>query len=302
MGSNAPPSGWEVVSGTWGTDIDRETSTTLTGPSGIKFPSTGSGGTIMSPWIKVGGDSGGDGPSDLVYGFYVRFRASSVAAGSNITIKVYTYDENRTQRETYTAMSAVVASAANEWIVASQLANVGSYNARWARFEITKANSAFDLYIDSAVAKKLPPHNIALSQSANQTITQNTWTYVNATTKNPVTTSETADAGASPSSGGVALSLPGIYIMRGLVEFDDLADGETIWARFRWTNPGGFVITSRYVNAHASTSKRLAINIVTMARLEPNNGANNEVHLQVFCDGVDRTLSEVEMSIVRVGD
>lgn len=97
MSTTYPPDGWEMLTGTWGSDgdVDHDTVTTFTGLSTIKFKQAGSDtSAIMSPYIPaLNGER-----------FDIRLWVKSMHATMHGKIYVRSYDEAKNYLGDYTAV------------------------------------------------------------------------------------------------------------------------------------------------------------------------------------------------------
>lgn len=297
MASKSPPSGWEVSSGTWGTDLDRDESTTLTGQAAVKFLSTGSGATILSPWIAVGGidaDPSAYIPERLGYSFYTRVKTDRANAGDNVTIKIYYYDKDRGLTSTSTIVNATTI-ATGKWQAYGEAKHMLD-DIRWVRFEVIKASPAFNLWIDSAVAVKLPPSSVANSLGVAETIPTATWTKVGDLNDGGNLAGSTETYGQI---GQIDVAIPGYYIVTAQAEFSTLGDGEYAAIRIAYTDFNGNAQTSDAAYFHASLS--FTMSLVTSAVLPID--ANSTITMEVYhATGGNETVTGHQLTAARIGD
>lgn len=309
MASKAPPTGWEVTTGVWGTNIDRDETTTLSGQAAVKleYDASTAAPTLLSPWVPVAGDAAGSSVgmvADIGTAAYIRFRTNSVTAGNTVTIKVYWYDKDRSLTATDTVWNAV-ASTANEW----QTAGVARVNlgVRWARIEVTKANNNFSVFVDTAIVAKLPPSRYSTSDgSITQTIaTGASWVQINGPFRNAGVPSDStalaAEVGFDTSNGDILIYVPGIYVITASALYSDLQDGEWAALRFYWTYPSP-AADLNYPGgiAHAATNN-LDMTVQHTAVIYCD--ANTSVKVQTrHGGGGNRTIDAAQFGIVRIGN
>jgi hypothetical protein len=296
MASENPPSGWEVTSGTWGTDIVRDESTTLTGQAVIKFPSGGGGGTITSPWIPTGGDDTAPlVPVELIgYSTFVRLYSGTASGGADtVTVKIYYYDEDRGPISNSTVLNAALPST-GQWLVYGETVRYTA-GARWMRVEVTKADTAFDLYLDSVVVQKNPP---VATEEGDASVTIGTGSFTSISVLDlaaPLWRSETAMTNAE-----AGIKIPGTYLVTASATWIDLQDGEEAGIRVKWTGATGSTRTSQLNWNQASASNgNLTTNITWIIDCDQNSTVYAEVYQAT---GGDRHIEAKQLGVVRISN
>ena len=172
MGSVNPPDGVELVSGVWGTDIDRNESVWVTGGSSVEFKS-GHGAEIATAWMAL------DSVNTARYNLNCVVRASRISGGDLVTVQFVSYAADRhTVVHTESIWSGPLASA-NQWLMVSSYIINTPAAAAWGRFIIEKANTAFSLYLEYVDATRDTPGLEAWQATATSSaIAASTWTTV----------------------------------------------------------------------------------------------------------------------------
>lgn len=111
-GDAFPPDGWEMITGTWGTDIEEELSPTLTVSGGRSLKWNGSA-EIRSDLIPI---TGGNAPGHTVpYAVEAIVRQTDTLPSNHI-ITVHSYDENRNQLPGSFTFEPFLNGQINEWL------------------------------------------------------------------------------------------------------------------------------------------------------------------------------------------
>lgn len=168
MAFDNPPSNIHIVTGTWGTEVDREETVYLSGSSSVVM--TGAGASaIAGPMTPVSAGIN----TDRDYEVSVTVRADSVAAGKTVALAIEWYDAAGANVATTTLRAAAVLTAANTWKILSYRTSSIAATYKFARVLITKAASSFNLYVDEIQLLPTPPY-ISVTDSSLVT-TAATW-------------------------------------------------------------------------------------------------------------------------------
>lgn len=98
MASKAPPDGWVMETGVWGTDADRVESSVASGVSGVQFLATTTATAMISDPFPLYDYS--------IHGVFATFAPGRVNVGDTITIELELYDEDGVSAGTLTVFSA----------------------------------------------------------------------------------------------------------------------------------------------------------------------------------------------------
>lgn len=175
MASLAPPDGVVVVSGAWGTDMDRNESVFLSGNASLEFKNTT---PAADPKIKFAPIPVHKGTADsAVYDCSVVVRASSVASGTyTLTIQAETYNAAGTLQATKDIHATGILTLANTWETKSAAVTISSSSHNYVVITVLKNNVAFTAYVDSVDVRRRPPCFEAVASSTPTTIASGAWT------------------------------------------------------------------------------------------------------------------------------
>lgn len=166
MGTTNPPSGWSVGSGTWGTDMDQNTSVTVVGGYSIEFKATAPGAApyLISDYI----------PSEPNTPYLVRglLRSARVNAGDIMEIGVGWYTSAKAFISWGTAFQDEL-DVINTWYEISDIEESPS-TAAYRRVYVQKFDVGFQCFFDYAEAVKMPRTFLGYSTAA-QTCPQNVY-------------------------------------------------------------------------------------------------------------------------------
>lgn len=228
--SLAVPDGWTILSGLWGTDFSYDTSVYASGLGSLKFEATtpATDPQIVSAWIPARDGS-------LSYSFQptyvaeILMRASSTAAGNNVTVNLVQYRADRTTVDDTVTLHTGPLNTVNTWKWYG-LSSGGSFGSttRWLRVEITKAKTAFTLNIDRISVRPDSPSIATTTYNAATTplLVANTWTDI-------YWTGGIACYANSNATGELYLHRPGRYLMTAQLTFQGStqASADTIGVR-----------------------------------------------------------------------
>ena len=205
---------WDVVSGTWGTDIDESTTVLKSGVRSINFLNTTPAADPELARSREGWMSVEEGRA---YKFDCVVRADSITAGDTVGMLVDWLDISEVTLSTSTVHNAVL-SAANAWERKSNIFAAPS-NARWAKPRLTKNNTAFNAYFDSVEWAPALSRLVAWLSTV-QTIVNNTPTVV---VYDTVTTNVqfTFDTG----TGIATCKVPGRYFVQAEIQWNSISAG-----------------------------------------------------------------------------
>lgn len=297
MASIGPPDGWEVESGTWGTDIDREDTIVLTGAHSLKLAS-GSAPVIYSPWIPINNPSSvgavdtpnTDTPSVTAY---CRYYADRISAGDNIDIDLIYYDIDRASAGTVHLVATTPAATADAWYTAGENRSTAGSQVHWARFKFTKANTAFNLYIDSVVAERGTSSG-EIELSGTQSITAaGGWQRVNLSTGVGL-----YETDYDTTNDLIEYNVPGKYHIYGMVNYTGLASGEQ--AKLRLVSQTGSAISpfTVFATQASATGKSVTLQISMIKSGRPSLGVGLETDHD---SGSDRTINGGYLYAYRIG-
>lgn len=180
MATQAPPDGWVVTAGTWGTGIQQSTTQTLNAPSSVNISAAGI--SFVGPWVPISPFLPYSSatnvwrqvytPSIFVYGDN---------ASNNITINWAYY--NATKAGTSVALPFLSSAAPpnlNEWNKLSKYIPTTLSTQAWGRWEITShAGHTGNFYIGgTSVLSTAPFFNATGSASIASGTLGTTWTSV----------------------------------------------------------------------------------------------------------------------------
>lgn len=283
------PKYWNVTTGTWGTDIDRDESTIYTGPYSLNMIDTAVATEIRSdliPWIGGG--------TEFVTVFA---QQDDITAGNTITVEVYGYASDRVTvpaGENATLFSGVL-TAANTWEFVGGKFESNDASTKFIQIRIKKSAVAFNVFIDHVWTEvQQPSWNLYLDEASATTITTGTWTTVPCA-------NESGDAGGnsirawivSHSSGVVTIRHAGSYAMSASVEFDTASDGTAMDIRIKMTD--GVTTKYRYgtrtINGAAGNAR------VMVSTTDEHLAPGDTVEVQVYHDeGSDLDLVDASSS------
>lgn len=172
MGSLSPPDGVTVLSGTWGTDMDRNESVVLSGNASLEFKS---GTPADDPKISIDRIPVHKGTSaQAIYDVAVIMRATSVSSGTyTMTVEAELYNAAGTLQSTTTIHSGIL-TLADTWETKSAPVTVDGASDNYLVITCKKNNVAFTGYVDSIDVRRRPPSFEA--RQTSQTITTSTGT------------------------------------------------------------------------------------------------------------------------------
>jgi hypothetical protein len=163
--STFPPDFWNIESGTWGTDVDVDSTVAWGGGQSLKFLNTtpGSDPVVVSDFIPIE-------PGTAYFGGAM-VMASRVNAGDTLGMSMREYDESFSLLGNNTFFSGVL-SAADTWtrIGGGTGSTPTSSSARWGQLVLSKNNVAFNGWFAAVELDKSPPAVFAYRASSDQTI------------------------------------------------------------------------------------------------------------------------------------
>ncbi len=222
--AQSPPDGWEIDTGTWGTDLDRGT-TFFQGIASLQLKNTSVAASVLSDFIPMR-SSTASYPN--TQSFWVRLQADSVAGGNTVKLELHTYDNTKSFLATTTPLNGVL-NAINTWETYGRIATPNA-SAKWARWQITKAAQAFNVYVDLAPFEDNPPY-ISYTQTAAQNINDSTWTTIVFGTNTFVVDNA---INYNAATGVASILEPGYYTICSTVNTDDsLGDGKALRIRVK---------------------------------------------------------------------
>lgn len=169
--SDSPPDGWITTVGTWGTDLDQNTSVAMLGGSSVEFKSTAPLAAIGSEFIPV------------VQARPYMFRAWCQApnATTNLKFTIAEYDKDKGILATNTSVQAFTAT--NTWEQKQYLLNLQATTA-FVKIVVQVFTASRTAYCAFAGVVPLPFMAEAVRTSSNQSVANSTWTKVQFNTEN----------------------------------------------------------------------------------------------------------------------
>lgn len=217
MTAASPPSGYTVLSGTWGTDIDRTETVSETGGYAIEFLATtpASNPAIEGPWFPFYNSEA----FITTFEFITSVKASRNLVGDNVNVYVDTYDRNRAFVGTLNIKTGAVKQTTYfEW---HSLATSLGPTIRWGKFRVEKANVAFTAYVDRVEVRPAPGYWLGDLNPASQAITSAAgWTTVNVSAFDYNNIVDNTIAGVSLTAGEVCPLSSGMFALTGSVQID----------------------------------------------------------------------------------
>ena len=239
--SSAFPTGWHVLSGALGTDVQVSSGVELSGGVAVHFPSTASATAIVvSDWLPVD-DVTATGGSDVSASQFVaqgNFRASRINASDNLRFTVEYANKTKSSSTQNTVWASDIVpntgeplQVTNQWVTLGQQIRVTSAT-RYFRFRIERTGAIdFDLYCDSVLLRRLPP-GFRATYSGGATAFPTSW----GTVVSPLSFDVNASHQYTDSSGTVTLHQPGLYAVHASAESEDTGvDGNVLAIRIGWT-------------------------------------------------------------------
>jgi hypothetical protein len=148
MTEKAVADGWYLEGGEWGTDVDINTSTFVSGGNSIEFKANNNAATtIVSDWIPLDDESTSNDSNDRVYEVYALVKNSSTGINKQVRIIVETTDSTKaTLNQTVVAHSYT--NSANWEAIGSSVITLTSGDS-WARIRIDRPSDVdFTTHID----------------------------------------------------------------------------------------------------------------------------------------------------------
>ena len=142
-----------MMTGTWGTNADREETISLGGSSSIKMYSS-TATKIAWPMVPISSGIA----QDRDYEVKVVWQASDITAGFTGKVELEIYNGSGVLQTTTTIRAAAVLTAADTWEVVSSRVSITNSAYRYARVVITKGASDFQLYIDEVEIRPVCPY------------------------------------------------------------------------------------------------------------------------------------------------
>jgi hypothetical protein len=235
MASNTLPDGWTVVTGAWGTDLDRIEATnaapnnTFGGISALKFFDTGVATSVQSPPMVVTGELGSIG-EDEYYNVAVWLKSSSTSG--TITIKSIGFDAEGGSAGSNTLFSGAPPRA-NHWYLVSGTVDAYSVG-RYIRIQIEKNTSADELTIDSVEVVKTPSHWMRYVAAPSIFTADSSWRTIGYT--NIAGASNLAYQEIEQASGVHTILYAGIYTLAAKFQLDSLAASKLLKIRLKFVD------------------------------------------------------------------
>lgn len=211
MASLHPPDNWSITEGVWGTDADREETTVFAGGFSIKLINTTptNDTKIESDLIPVDRLL----LSSPVFNMGSWIQADRNNAGDDITIQLRAYDNDKVFISSVTIFLGPVTSI-NTWEFKGNRVIISPL-ARWINVTVSKANVAFNAYIDSVEANEGVPFR-AMGRNSSLSIPDAVETDV---VFNIGRLQTNASMFVDTATGEFTIAKQGTYLMHGSVNF-----------------------------------------------------------------------------------
>jgi hypothetical protein len=211
MALTYPVDGWEVVGGTWGTDIDEDTSVHKTGGRSVKWLTAVGAELWSEEFIPIEGGK--------EYLGEIESKSSSTTAGHIYNARVYWYTEAKVAASTASSdIRATAVAPDTNWNIDQTIVAAPS-DARYAKLRAAKAAQSFTLNLDRfKFVRAIPSWSVQRDAAYNQPVTG---TAVPFDTENRV-------VGVTHSSGLVTIAEPGFYVFSGSIRIPVIANGKLL--------------------------------------------------------------------------
>lgn len=165
-----PPKSWDVITGTWGTDLDRAESSALyrSGNYSLHLKNTAVASKIRSGFVPMQ-----TVPVTAEYQVGALIYPDAVGAGYNFTIKVERYPTRDSLLSTST-FTFTPATAAWQWVSGKYTAAFGG---GFLKVSIEKTTNTHNIYVDRVILERAPPR-LDVEMTGGQSIPTGTWTTV----------------------------------------------------------------------------------------------------------------------------
>ena len=231
------PKGWEVITGTMGTDFAPDPTVVDSGSVAFKFLATAVATELKQHWIPVGN-------SEAVYMVEAVLRAESIAGGNIITVDVEKFESDKTTSKGTTTINNAVLTAVDTWETFGAV--VDTNGAEWLRVRILKSATAFAGWVDRVDTRPLPRGLTAKMSSITQAISTGSIT--------PITFNSAVEHGitieTSTPTGVITIPVGGRYMITTMIGLESMSDGDRM---------------SMYLALNGSTERLLAERIMAGA-------------------------------------
>ena len=180
MSASGPPDKWEIITGTWGTDVDRIEATgvapsnSFSGLYAIRLKNTAVATKIMTPVVSVSGDLYNTGDSSaFIVGAWLKASSTSCT----VTVSITSYDAEGTDLGATTVFSGAPPSNSG-WFLVSQLFEGVNATARFWQITVAKSTDLVNIDIDSITVNKAPAYFECPLQDDWTLTTDSTWRTV----------------------------------------------------------------------------------------------------------------------------
>jgi hypothetical protein len=294
--SKAPPDGWSLITGTWETDADQNTTTFLSGFCSVELKATATATKLASELMPITQGT----YENKHYEVAATFRATRANIGDTILIQAKIYNSDYTLQSTTTIYNDTV-DVIGDWYTRSATIVATNATDNFVQIEVSKAAAAFAVYLDSVEVAPSPPFFAVLRDDATADFTVASsavsWTSV-----------DTFDAPASAAysdvlhdSGNIAFLYTRPGTLRAQVTWvDSIPDGTVIGIRI--VRDGTQIATTKFavgaagthqievtyvglINAYRATTK--ATNYLYAVEVIQNSGTDKDatVHFQGYQTG-----------------
>lgn len=284
------PRKWELTTGTWGTDADRDETTVLTGNASAHMKSTAVATALRSGWIPIEGN--------IYYHIWTLVQTDDITAGYNAQIRIQEYGADKSTLVFETLVESRVPRTANvwEWIGGEWIPNG---TARWGKIIINKTANAHNLYWDRVHLEKIRP-GFLVYRSSVESIGSGSWT--------PVTwnVNKYGSTGAGRpwnfyrallSSGAMQLPQGGQWSLGAAVELEDPASACDFNIRIKHNVP--LTLTHYYYGTKFnSDTARLVVNVPHLYAYGAARGETFEVEVWQNSGGALNVLAATSSSVV----
>lgn len=290
MASDNPPSKWYTENeDDWGTVIDRDESTYITGNNSIIFDSTADDTNILyGPWFKVYDDATVFNDSIIAF---LRYNTASTTGGGSVAFKIEFW--NAARSSIVSTQDIVLQSDTTDWEIAGNLIAVPS-TARWARAKLTPTATGLsgDEYIDSVAIQYAAGHAILEKGDAGTITLSGTLQSIGGWRKLDDPTYRYSSSSLTTydtSTEYVTVHEPGVWSVDGKVFLDEFVSGDTYQAAIRVTSSrNGTLLTFYGPPVYAGFNTTTASNTLVLPATGvfklamANSNTFNQVELMVW--------------------
>ena len=204
-----PPQSWEVITGTWGTDANRDELAASSGGYCVKMADTAVATKMRGSWIPV--------EINIAYTIMARVMTSAITAGYNFVVDIEEYGADKaTLTNTFSLFAGGLTQTWGwEWVGGHFMP--GGYGTHWIRVVISKTANTHFAYWDRVFVERWRP-GFQAYMDFRFYIPTGVWTTFSYNTNEY---GAVASEISGPASGIVTCEVPGFYAVSAAVEFED---------------------------------------------------------------------------------